>query len=133
MRAKKLTMSGCHLGNVDAGTFQNALIQFQSVSELAVGRRLLPAHISDDFLADAGGKLALTQLRYGTAVPIGPETATFDATDDGIMQFLFQRTTKEVKLQISHANVSPTFCAAIFKVSVSLTATNRPATCVKVP
>ncbi|KAH7696434.1 hypothetical protein AAVH_36495, partial [Aphelenchoides avenae] len=114
VRAKKLILSACHLDHVDAGSLQDALLQFQSVSELAVGHRLLPGHISDGFLSAAGGKLALTQLHYGTNTPIGPKTATFDATDYGITQFLFQETKKDVKLQISHVNVSPTFCTAIF-------------------
>lgn len=70
----------------------------------------------------------MTQLHYGTTTPVGPETATFDATDYSVMQFLFQETKKEVKLQISHVNVSPAFCTAIFTVSVSLTTLSRPAT-----
>ncbi|KAH7712340.1 hypothetical protein AAVH_20304 [Aphelenchoides avenae] len=40
--------------------------------------------------------------------------ATFDATDHGIMQFLLQWTEKAVQLQISHVNVSKTFCRGLF-------------------
>ncbi|KAH7712337.1 hypothetical protein AAVH_20301 [Aphelenchoides avenae] len=114
-------MSGCRLDDVDAGCLQDALLQFQSVVELSVGRRLSAGQISDGFLAAVGGKLALTQLHYESNGPIGAEKARFDATDYGIMQFLFQRTKKQVTLQISHVNISLTFCTAIFKVSVSLT------------
>ncbi|KAH7701831.1 hypothetical protein AAVH_31028 [Aphelenchoides avenae] len=93
VRAEHLVLSDCHLDDVDADSFQAALLQFQSISELEVGFRLLPGHISDGFLADAGRKPGLTQLRYDTTSPIGPPA--FDATDYGLMQFLFQRTKKK--------------------------------------
>ncbi|KAH7712341.1 hypothetical protein AAVH_20305 [Aphelenchoides avenae] len=124
VRLMNLTLSGCHMDGVDAGSFQDALLQFQSVNGLAVGRRLLAGQISDGFLASAGGKLALTQLRYESNGPIGAGKNRFDATDHGIMQFLFQRTTKKVTLQISHSNISLTFCTAIFKKALSEPAAN---------
>ncbi|KAH7701130.1 hypothetical protein AAVH_31740, partial [Aphelenchoides avenae] len=114
IRAKDLTLSQCRLENVDADSFQQTLLQFHSIEKLAVGFHLLPGQISDGFLSAAGDKLALTQLRYYTKGPVGPETATFDVMDYGIMQFLFQRTEKEVELQLSHVNVSTTFCAGLF-------------------
>ncbi|KAH7713296.1 hypothetical protein AAVH_19353 [Aphelenchoides avenae] len=118
VRVEHLFLADCHLDDVDAGSFHPALLRFQSISELVVGFRLLPGHISDGFLADAGRKPGLTQLCYDTTTPIGP--ATFDATDFGLMQFLFQRTVDgEVKLHISHVNISQMFCTAIFKKALS--------------
>ncbi|KAH7701833.1 hypothetical protein AAVH_31030 [Aphelenchoides avenae] len=111
---KKLALSGCHLEDVDANTFQQALLRFHSVHELLVGFRLLPGQISDGFLSAAGDKLALTQLHYDTDGPTDAWTVTFGATEYGIMQFLFQRTEKPVQLQISHVNVSKTFCRGLF-------------------
>lgn len=92
---------------------------------------MLPGHISDGFLVAAGGKLGLTQLRYGTIAPVNAETDTFDATDGGIMQFMFESRKKDeglqtrekgeekVKLQISHPNFSLLFCTALFKVGAA--------------
>lgn len=79
---------------------KQTLLDVQSVSELAVGHHVLPGHIADGFLATVGGKFASTQLRYQTNGPVGAVTATFDDTDDGIMQFLFKPIQKDAKLKI---------------------------------
>ncbi|KAH7712335.1 hypothetical protein AAVH_20299 [Aphelenchoides avenae] len=121
---KNFVLSGCDLVTVDADIFQQTLLQFHSVRKLVVKSPLLPGQISDSFLAAAAGKLALTQLRYVTKRPAEASAVTSDVTDYGIMQFLFQRTDKPVELQMSHANVSTTFCVELFQKALSEPAAN---------
>ncbi|KAH7726935.1 hypothetical protein AAVH_05822 [Aphelenchoides avenae] len=113
----RLQFARCSFANVDHSLFQRFLRRFSELQAVKISDSAMDGVPVSDAALRQCVALGITDLHISDSFP---EVRNTPITDQAIVDFLFQKTDKKVKLTVQDPSITREFAVEIFKVHLTM-------------